>query len=125
MADVSTEMMLGVDLILVLLIILVFLGVLAWRQSGGHNLTALDPAHRVQVISYRRGSYLVTTADGKTHTFGERNLRLMIDSSESGPPRGAPALINVGILEDRADIIFAAFEEISSFVKQDADGSAC
>jgi hypothetical protein len=123
MADVSTEMMLGVDLILVLVIILVFLGLLAWRQSGGHNLAALDPARRVQAISYRRGSCLVTTADAKTHTFGERNLRLIIDSSESGPPSHAPALVNVGILEDRADVIFAAFEEISSFVKQDADGS--
>jgi hypothetical protein len=123
MADMSTGMMMGVVLILVLVLILLLFGVLAWRQSGGLNLTALDPAHRVQVISYRRGSYLVTTADGETHTFGERNLRLIINSSESGPPSAAPALVNVGMMEDRADVIFAAFEEIRCFVKQEADGA--
>ncbi len=119
MADMSTGMTLAVGPILVLVMILLFLGILAWRQVGDGNLTAIDPAHRVQAISYCRGSYCVATADGHTHTFEERHLRLIVDSSESGPPSGAPALVNVGMVEDHADVIFAAFEEISSFVKQE------
>jgi hypothetical protein len=118
MADVSTGMILGVGLILALVFILLLLGIFAWHQIGGRKFAALNPAHHVQTIRYCRGSYRVTTADGHTHTFGERNLRLIVDSSESGPRSGAPALVNVGVMEDHADVIFAAFEEISSFVKQ-------
>ncbi len=47
----------------------------------------------------------------------ERNLRLKTDSSGNGPQKGAPALIGAGMLGDRADIIFAAPEEISGSIK--------
>jgi cytochrome c len=85
--------------------------------GGDPSLKALDPEDRVQTISYCRDTYRVTTADGKTHAFWERNLRLKTDSSGNGPQKGAPALVGAGMMGDRADVIFAAPEEISGFIK--------
>jgi cytochrome c len=88
-------------------------------QMGGSdpNLKTLDPEDRVQTISYCRDTYRVTTADGKMHAFWERNLRLKTDGSGNGPQKGAPALIGAGMMGDRADVIFAAPEEIRGFIK--------
>jgi cytochrome c len=89
----------------------------AQMGSGDPSLKALDPEDRVQTISYCRDTYRVTTADGKTHSFWERNLRLKTDSSSNGPQKGAPALLGAGMMGDRADVIFAAPEEISGLIK--------
>jgi cytochrome c len=85
--------------------------------SNDPSLKALDPEDRVQTISYCRDTYRVTTGDGKTRAFWERNLRLKTDSSGNGPQKGAPALVGAGMMGDRADVIFAAPEEISEFIK--------
>jgi cytochrome c len=90
-----------------------------WHDgSGGQvpNLKKLQPDERVQTITHCRDTYRVTTADGKTHAFWERNLRFKTDISEDGPQKGAPAIVAAGMMGDRADVIFAAPEEISSFI---------
>ncbi len=68
------------------------------------------------MISYCHDTYRVTTVDGKTRAFWERNLRLKTDSSKVGPQNGAPALVSAGMMGDRADVIFAAPEEISKMI---------
>jgi cytochrome c len=50
----------------------------------------------------------VTTADGKTRAFWERNLRLKVDGSNVGPDKGARALVGAGMMGDRADVIFVS-----------------
>jgi cytochrome c len=65
-----------------------------------------------------RDTYEVKTADGKQRKFWERNLRFKTDSSHDGPERGAPALVPAGMMGDRADVTFAAPDEIGQFVKQ-------
>jgi cytochrome c len=80
------------------------------------NLKQLDPEDSVQQIEYCGDTYKVTTADGKTHDFWERNLRFKTDSSKDGPEKNAPALTGAGMMGDRADVIFANPEEISSAV---------
>jgi cytochrome c len=87
-------------------------------MGGGQapNLKALDTEDRVQAIRYCRDTYKVTTADGKTHDFWERNLRFKTDSSEDGPEKNAPAIVDSGMLGDRASVIFATPEEISGFI---------
>ena len=85
--------------------------------GGDPNLRSLDANSRVQLISYCRDTYRITTADGKLHAYWERNLRFKTDASENGPQKGAPALVGAGMLGDRADAIFAAPEEISEFIK--------
>ena len=92
-------------------------GQMGGMMGGGDlNLKTVGPEHRVTAISYCRDTYRVTTADGHTRAFWERNLRLMIDSSENGPEKGAPALVGAGMMGDRADAIFADPSEISPFI---------
>lgn len=88
--------------------------------GGGREPNLKDPEPKMQVkaISYCHDSYRVTTADGKTRHFWERNLRLKTDSSQDGPQSGAPALVPAGMMGDRADVIFAAPEEIGKMIEQ-------
>jgi cytochrome c len=60
----------------------------------------------------------VTTADGDTHLFWERNLRIKTDSGEDGPEHGKPALVGAGMMGDRADVIFADPREISRSIAE-------
>jgi cytochrome c len=87
--------------------------------GGVSNLKKLDPEDRVQKIAHCRDTYKVTTADGKTRAFWERNLRIKTDSSDDGPQKGMPALTPAGMMGDRADVIFASPEEISGFIKSE------
>jgi cytochrome c len=77
------------------------------RMMGGGrdlNLKSLQPGKQVKAITYRHDTYRVTTADGKTRSFWERNLRFMTDSSTDGPDKGAPAIMPAGMLGDRASV---------------------
>jgi cytochrome c len=87
-------------------------------MGGGEvpNLKKLGPAESVKTITYCKDTYTVTTADGATKKFWERNLRLKTDASEDGPERNAPALVRAGMMGDRADVIFAQPSEISSLI---------
>lgn len=85
--------------------------------GGASNLKDLAPEQRVQTVTHCGDTFKVTTANGKTRNFWERNLRLKTDSSTDGPRTGIPALMPAGMMGDRADVIFAAPEEISGFIK--------
>lgn len=89
-------------------------GMMGGRQVP--NLKNLDPAARVQEITYCKDTYAVTTANGQTRKFWERNLRLKTDASGDGPEKNAPALLGAGMVGDRADVIFADPSEISPFI---------
>lgn len=86
------------------------------RDNGLPNLKKIDAEDRVQKIRYCGDTYRVTTADGKTRDFWERNLRFKTDSSADGPEKGAPAIVGAGMMGDRASVIFASPEEIGSFI---------
>jgi cytochrome c len=89
-------------------------------MGGGKvpNLKKLDAEDRVQAIGYCGDTYRVTTGDGKTHNFWERNLRFKTDSSEDGPEKGVAALVGAGMLGDRADVIFADPQDISRMIAE-------
>jgi cytochrome c len=65
-------------------------GGMGGMMGGGRdpNLKHLEPAKQVKAIAYCRDTYRVTTGDGKTRAFWERNLRFMADSSRNGPEAG-------------------------------------
>lgn len=93
-------------------------GMRGMAGSGGDpNLKTVAPDKQVKAITYCRDSYRVTTADGKTRAFWERNLRFMTDSSEKGPEKGAPAIMPAGMMGDRAAVIFAAPAEITGMIE--------
>jgi cytochrome c len=94
-------------------------GSMGGMMGGGQvlNLKKLDPADRVQAITYCKDTYTITTANGQSRKFWERNLRLKTDASSDGPEKNAPALVKAGMVGDRADVIFADPSEISQFIK--------
>lgn len=94
------------------------MGGMGGMMGGGQvpNLKKLEPADRVQAITYCKDTYTVTTANGQTRKFWERNLRLKTDASSDGPEKNVPALMKAGMVGDRADVIFANPGEISSFI---------
>jgi cytochrome c len=82
------------------------------------NLRKLEPAIQVKAITYCHDTYRVTTADGKTRAFWERNLRFKTDTSKDGPEKGAPAILPAGMMGDRASVVFAVPDEISKLIEQ-------
>ena len=94
-------------------------GMMGGMMGGGRDpdLKRLDAAKQVKAITYCHDSYRVTTANGKTRHFWERNLRFMTDSSKAGPESGAPAIMPAGMFGDRASVIFAAPEEITKMIE--------
>lgn len=95
-------------------------GMMGGMMGGGGrvpDLKVLEPNMQVKAITHCHDTYRVTTSDGKTRAFWERNLRLKTDSSKDGPNGGAPALVPAGMMGDRADVIFAAPEEISKSIE--------
>lgn len=93
-------------------------GMMGGMGGGGQvpNLKKLYSAQRVQTITYCKDTYTITTANGQSRKFWERNLRLKTDASNDGPEKNAPALIDAGMMGDRADVIFADPSEISPFI---------
>src|SRR6266705_3966011 len=79
------------------------MGGMGGMMGGGPdpNLKKLEPGQQVKAITYCRDTYRVTTADGKTRAFWERNLRFRTDSSQEGPEKAAPAITPAGMMGDR------------------------
>jgi cytochrome c len=91
-------------------------------MGGGQtvpSLKKLDPGDRVTAIVYCHDTYRVTTGDGETHDFWERNLRFKTDSSSNGPEKGVPAILGAGMMGDRASVIFADPAEITTAIKHE------
>ncbi len=87
-------------------------------QRGAPKLKIVDASSRVKAISYCRDTFKVTTEDGKSRNFWERNLRFKTDSSDEGPTKDAPAIVAAGMMGDRASVIFSSPEEIGRFIRQ-------
>jgi cytochrome c len=82
------------------------------EAAGLQDLKTLGVDRQVQGIRYCHDTYHVTTGDGRTLDFWERNLRFKTDASSVGPLAGKPVIMPAGMMGDRASIIFAAPEEI-------------
>src|SRR5215475_12535028 len=80
------------------------------------KLKTVDASSRVKSITYCRDTFTVTTEDGKSRDFWERNLRFKTDSSDEGPDKDAPAILAAGMMGDRASVVFASPDEISRFI---------
>jgi cytochrome c len=92
-------------------------GMMGMMSSEAPSLKQLQPNRRVTAIRYCGDTYDVTTADGATVPFWERNLRFKTDSGADGPAKGKPALLPAGMMGDRASVIFAEPSEISAMIE--------
>lgn len=80
-------------------------------------LRDVGPDQRVTAISHCRGTYFVTTADGKERPYWEMNVRLKTDTASTGPKPDHPVIVGAGMMGDRVFIIFADLAEIAAAVK--------
>ena len=83
------------------------------------DLKNADASAQVGSIRYCDDTYRVTTGDGKTHLWWEFNLRFKTDGGAQGPAAGKPVIVGNGMQGDRASIVFARPEDISSFVRRE------
>ncbi len=81
------------------------------------DLKTADVGQRVRAIHHCGDGYRVTLGDGSVHPFWEFNLRFKTDASPQGPRRGEPVIVGAGMGGDRAQVVFAAPGEISSFIQ--------
>lgn len=88
-------------------------------DRGLPNLKQVGANARVVAILYCGDAYRVTTADRKTTTFWEFNLRFKTDGSANGPTAGRPVIVHTGMEGDRAAVIFSRPDEISDFVRRE------
>jgi cytochrome c len=89
------------------------------RGRGVAKLKGIGASSRVKAITYCGDTFKVTTVDGNTRDFWERNLRFKTDSSDDGPEKDAPAILAAGMMGDRASIVFASPDEISVWIKHE------
>jgi cytochrome c len=95
------------------------MGGMSGMQRSAPNLKSVGASSRIKAISYCRDSFKVTTQDGKSRDFWERNLRFKTDSSEDGPNKDAPAIVSAGMMGDRASVIFSSPDEMAQFIKRE------
>jgi cytochrome c len=86
-------------------------------QRVAPKLKNASASARIKSITYCHDTFTVTTQDGNSRKFWERNLRFKTDSSDEGPEKNAPAILAAGMMGDRASIIFASPEEISRAIE--------
>ena len=64
-------------------------------------------------------TYFIKTADGAETPYWEMNVRLKLDTRDTGPAPGKPAVIGAGMTGDRVSIVFASLDELTSFVVEE------
>jgi cytochrome c len=92
-------------------------GMMGGMSGAVQSLKNVAPGQQVTAIRYCGDTYNITTKSGEVLQFWERNLRFKTDSSDTGPLKGAPALVRAGMMGDRASVIFAAPDEISALIE--------
>ncbi|MEX2240022.1 MAG: cytochrome C [Burkholderiales bacterium] len=95
----------------------------ARRAPAPPDLKRASSSAVVARLRHCGDTYFVTNGDDKTIPYWEFNLRFKTDSSATGPAPGKPVLVSQGMQGDRAQVVFARFEEISSFIREDCAGS--
>jgi cytochrome c len=77
-----------------------------------------SPATRISEIRHCGDSFFITTADGTQEAFWEKNVRIKIDSAETGPPQGVPVLIESGRMGDRTYVIFRSLDDLRTLIAE-------
>ena len=91
----------------------------AWLRGGAPDpIRDAPPEARVAEIRHCGDSFFIKTEAGGVIPFWEKNVRLKIDSVETGPPPGVPVMLGAGMGGDRVSVIFASLADLQSFVKE-------
>ncbi|HUF86749.1 MAG TPA: c-type cytochrome [Thermohalobaculum sp.] len=91
----------------------------AWLRGVAPGPIADAPPHaRVSAMRHCGDSYFITTEDGNEVPYWEKNVRLKIDSTGTGPPEGVPVIIGSGMRGDRISVIFGSLAELRTLIAE-------
>lgn len=77
------------------------------------------PDHaRVTAVKHCGDGYTIETADGASSVQWEKNVRLKIDSTETGPPSGIGVILGAGMQGDRYSVIFSSVDDLRRLVSE-------
>lgn len=90
-----------------------------WVSAGAPTpLRNPSPTARVAAIRHCGDSYFIATEDGGERLYWEKNIRLKIDSEETGPPPGVPVILGAGMRGDRFSVIFSSLADLKAVVEE-------
>lgn len=77
------------------------------------------PDHaRVTAVGHCGDGFTIETADGGRSIHWEQNIRLKIDSTDSGPPSGIGVILSAGMQGDRFSVIFSSVADLQRIVSE-------
>lgn len=88
------------------------------RGPAPRQLADAPPRYKVTSIRHCGDSYFVTTADGRSVPYWEKNVRLKIDSAGTGPPANTPVILGSGMQGDRVSVVFSSIDDLKQQVKE-------
>jgi len=91
------------------------------RGQAPAPLADAPAAARVVALRHCGDGYRIETADGGLTVHWEKNIRLKIDSAETGPPPGVGVILGGGMQGDRFSVIFASLADLTRLVSEDCD----
>ena len=94
-----------------------FLPAAVMRGQAPEPLGDAPPDARVSAIRHCPDTYHITTEDGVQKHHWEMNVRLKIDSTETGPPPGVPVVVASGTGGDRVSVVFASRDDLARFLE--------
>lgn len=90
-----------------------------WLRAGAPKPIG-DPPPEARVVAIRHcgDSYFITTEDGRVTPHWEKNIRLKIDSGQTGPPAGGAVILGAGMGDDRFSVIFPSLADLKHLVSE-------
>jgi len=90
-----------------------------WVRGPEPPMLKDSPAN-ARVVSARHcgDGYTIKTEDGKEVVLWEKNVRIKIDSVETGPPKGVAILLGAGMRGDRFFLIFSSLDELNRILSE-------
>lgn len=91
------------------------------RGPAPPNLKDAPPDARVVSAHHCGDGYSIRTEDGSETILWEKNVRLKIDSVETGPPKGVAVLLGAGMRGDRYSLIFSSLADLNRLLSENCD----
>jgi len=89
------------------------------RAQAPQPLIGAADYARVVGVRHCSDTFLLETADGNQTKLWEKNVRLKVDSVDTGPEAGVGVILRAGMQGDRFTVIFASLADLKELVIED------
>jgi len=91
------------------------------RAQAPDPIGDAPPSTRTTDIRHCGDSYFITTEDGRETPYWEKNVRLKIDSVETGPAAGVGVVLGAGMQGDRFTVIFTSVADLERILSESCE----